>query len=52
MKKENQKTRFTSYMLEKQQEKVRDLSKETRIPIAALVEEAMDDLLKKYKKED
>ena len=48
---ENKKERFTTYLPIALIEKVRELSEESRIPQARLFEEAVEDLLKKYKKD-
>jgi hypothetical protein len=45
------KKRFTSYILEETQNELKELSEDTRVPLSAYVEEAMQDLLKKYGRE-
>jgi len=45
------KIRFTTYVTENTREKLKKLSDETRIPQAQYVQEALDDLLKKYREE-
>ena len=49
---EDQKERYTTYLLVSLKEKIVDLSIETRIPQAGLFEEAVTDLLKNYGKLD
>lgn len=44
------KRRFTTYVTEEAYEKVKALSDETRVPIAQYMQEAIEDLLKKYDK--
>lgn len=43
------KIRFTTYASKDVVEKLKALSKETRIPQAQYIQEAIEDLLKKYK---
>ena len=43
-----EKVRFTSYMNKETQEKLKELHKQTRVPMSAYVEEAITDLLLKY----
>lgn len=45
------KVRFTTYLPETMKEAIVKLSEETRIPQARLFEEAVEELLKKYKKD-
>ena len=44
------KSRFTTYVTEKVYEQLKQLSKETRVPVAQYIQEALEDLLKKYNK--
>lgn len=44
------KRRFTTYVTEEAYKKVKALSDETRVPIAQYMQEAIEDLLKKYDK--
>lgn len=44
------KTRFTTYVTQDVYDKLRELSKETRVPIAGYIQEALEDLLDKYDK--
>lgn len=44
------KVRFTTYVEEDTKRKLKDLSQETRVPEARYVQEALEDLLKKYGK--
>lgn len=44
------KRRFTTYVTEDAYEKVKELSEETRVPIAQYMQEAIEDLLRKYDK--
>jgi len=43
-----EKIRFTTYVTKDVHERLKQLSKETRIPQAQYVQEAIEDLLKKY----
>ncbi|MCB2288706.1 ribbon-helix-helix domain-containing protein [Clostridium sp. CS001] len=43
--------RFGSSLIKELDEKLRELSKQTRIPISRLVDEAIEDLLKKHSAE-
>jgi len=43
------KVRFTTYVSQEVLDKLRLLSNETRVPAAQYIEEALKDLLKKYK---
>ena len=45
-----EKVRFTTYVAKETLEKLKELSKETRVPQAQYIQEALDDLLKKYPK--
>lgn len=45
------KERFTSYIKLDNKRDLRMLSENTRVPIAAYIDEAIEDLLKKYKKD-
>jgi predicted DNA-binding protein len=47
-----EKIRFTTYIEKDTAEKLKTLSKETRIPQAQYVQEAIEMLLKKYQNED
>ena len=44
------KTRFTTYVTQDVYNEIKQLSKETRVPIAGYIQEALNDLLKKYQK--
>jgi hypothetical protein len=46
---DNNKVRFTTYIPEHLKDSITELSNKTRIPQARLFEEAVEDLLKKYK---
>lgn len=46
--KEIKKVRFTTYVEEETLDKLKKLSKETRVPQAQYMQEALEDLLKKY----
>jgi predicted DNA-binding protein len=48
---EKDKVRFTSYMRTELKEKLGELNEKTRVPISAYIDEAIEDLLNKYKKE-
>jgi len=43
--------RFGSSLIKELDDKLRELSKETRIPVTRLVDEAIEDLLKKHSAE-
>ena len=43
-----EKIRFTTYITKDVQERLKQLSKETRVPLAQYIQEAIEDLLKKY----
>lgn len=45
-----EKVRFTTYVTKEVHEQLKLLSKETRIPQAQYIQEAIEDLLKKYGK--
>ena len=45
------KKRFTTYLEEKELDKLKKLSEETRVPTAKYIQEAIEDLLKKYGKD-
>lgn len=45
----SRKERFTTYLPTEMIEKIRKLSEDTRIPQSRLYEEAVEDLMKKYK---
>lgn len=45
-------TRFTSSLKNELMEEFNHLAEETRIPKSRLIDEAIEDLLKKYKKKD
>lgn len=45
-------TRFTSSLANELVEPFRELSQKTRIPKSRLLDEAIEDLLKKYEKKD
>ena len=45
-----EKVRFTTYVTKEVHERLKLLSKETRIPQAQYIQEAIEDLLKKYEK--
>ncbi len=45
-----EKTRFTTYVTKEAHEKLKLLSKKTRIPQSQYMQEAIEDLLKKYEK--
>jgi metal-responsive CopG/Arc/MetJ family transcriptional regulator len=49
---EMQKVRFTTYLPENLKDSVAKISDETRIPQSRLFEEAVEDLLKKYEKNE
>lgn len=44
------KIRFTTYVEEETRKKLKELSEETRVPEARYIQEAIEDLLKKYEK--
>lgn len=45
-----EKVRFTTYVTKKVKEKLEELSKETRVPQAQYIQEAIEELINKYKK--
>ena len=45
-------TRFTSSLKNELMEQLNELAEKTRIPKSRLLDEAIEDLLKKYKKRD
>ncbi len=45
-----EKLRFTTYVTKDVYDELRQLSKETRVPIAAYIQEAIEDVLAKHKK--
>lgn len=44
------KLRFTTYVTQDAYDKLKQLSDETRVPLARYIQEAIEDLLKKYEK--
>lgn len=42
------KVRFTTYMTEELMEKLKNLSEDSRVPISRYIDEAVEELLKKY----
>lgn len=44
------KIRFTTYITQDAYDKLKQLSQETRVPMAQYIQEAVEDLLKKYQK--
>ena len=47
-----EKTRFTTYVTKDIKDKLEQLSENTRVPQAKYIQEALEDLIEKYKKED
>ena len=45
-----EKLRFTTYVTKDAHDKLKQLSDETRIPLARYIQEAIEDLLAKYEK--
>lgn len=43
-----EKTRFTTYLEKETLDKLKRLSKETRVPMARYIQEAIENLLEKY----